>query len=88
MRPAQRMLSETRRQQHGVDLANDGAPVAEHRRCQRSTPPNVSDPTPAMPSSAAYGDVGRIGRIDDAVERLEVDELARAECAQDRLPAP
>ena len=68
-------------QQHRMHLADDGAPEAS-RRCRAYPSQRAHARTP---SSVGDRDIGRIGRIDDGVEGLDVDELARADRTQDGL---
>ena len=85
--PAQRMLSETKVSSTAWTLPMTVHPCGGPSLLSSgSTPPKVSDPTPAEAVQVCDGYIRWIGRIDDGVECLELDELARAYCAKDRLP--
>ena len=83
--PAQRMLSETRLNSTAWTLPMTVHPCGISSGSVVSRPPNVSDPTSGNAVQVGDRNVRRIGRVDDGVEGLDGDELARANRTQDRF---
>ena len=83
MSAAQKMLLETRLNSTACTLPTTVHRKESRRRCRAVPRRQRADSRSAV--QVGDRDIGRVGRIDDAVEGFDVDELARADCTQDRF---